>query len=113
MRSIKEYADEMRTMASMLNEAADALDKYQETQLRGVLSALGLSAPLELLHRPDAPAVVELTTTQKIRKEYAELPPAQRNQESRLYLARKYSKTEAEVAEIVQGPVQNGPLTRK
>ena len=112
VKTIKEHADEMRTMASMLNEAADALDGYQDNQMRGVLAALGLTAPLQMALGA-APPEPELSPTQKIRKEYAELPPAQRTQESRLYLARKYHTTEMRVAEIVQGPVQNGSLTRK
>lgn len=34
MKTIKEYAEEMRTMAEMLNEAADALEDYQDAQLQ-------------------------------------------------------------------------------
>lgn len=106
MKTIKDYADEMRTMASMLNEAASALEGYHDRQLQGVLNALGLASPA-------AASPANETTAQKIRKEYAELPPAQRTLESRLYLARKYSITEAAVSSYLQGPVQNGNLTRK
>lgn len=106
MTNLKVVVEEMRTMAAFLTETADSLGAYHDQQLQGVLTALGLSSPA-------ASTVEVLTVNQKIRKEYADLPPAQRTMESRLYLARKYSLTEKQVAEILQGPVQNGALTRK
>lgn len=45
MKNLKEYAEEMRTMATMLGEAADALDAYNDEQLRSVLRAMGLAVP--------------------------------------------------------------------
>lgn len=105
-KNLKQYAEEMRTMGAMLIDAANEIEQHHDTQLRSVLGALGLAAT-------DLQSVPLNNVTEKIRREYAELPPAQRNQESRLYLARKYSKTEVEVSKILEGPVQNGSLTRK
>ncbi len=134
MKSLKEYADEMRTMASMLNEAADSLGSYHDEQLRGVMAAMGLSLPAHATEAANgAPAVPvaaplrvppvaaaaapgqppEVGLTQKVRRDYADLPPAMRTLDSRLFLARKYSLTETQISDLVHGPVQNGALTRK
>lgn len=109
MKNIKEHADELRSMAQLLNEAADALGQYHDNQLRNILGAMGLSADpfTSTESKPEIPLTV------KLRREYAELPPSQRTLDSRLYLARKYSITEPQVMAMLEGPVINGAGTRK
>lgn len=124
MKSLREYASEMRTMAAMLEEAADSLGTYHDEQLKGVLAAMGLSPPaaetvpaavIPITGKASSPPVPgpPPDLTQKVRKDYADLPPAMRTLDSRLFLARKYSITETQVSDLVHGPVQNGALTGK
>ena len=102
MKTLKQYADDLRATAELLRETADGLEKMNEEQAHAVMAAMGIQIPAPgrrppaaKKSPPPAPVKHELSAEDKaaLRKEYFELPPEKRTREMRTALALKWQVT--------------------
>ena len=98
MKTIKDHADDLRTMASMLIDTANSLETMAGDQAQAVLKALGVLSstdPKVVKSKHPVPVKRTLSSDEKLvlRNEYQQLPPEERTMETRMILARKWQIT--------------------